>query len=94
VGSSWTALQKALKQRYHACMATVQIRNLKDEAYAILRRRAEESGRSLQEYLRIRLEEEAAQPTIEEVLAEARASLSSSVSMEDILAVQREGHGE
>ncbi|MBV9026305.1 MAG: antitoxin [Streptomycetaceae bacterium] len=75
-------------------MATVQIRNLKDEAYAILRRRAEESGRSLQEYLRIRLEEEAAQPTIEEVLAEARASLSSSVSMEDILAVQREGHGE
>jgi plasmid stability protein len=75
-------------------MATVQIRNLNDGAYAILRRRAEESGRSLQEYLRIRLEQEAAQPMIDEVLAEARADLSSSVSMEDILAVQREGRGE
>lgn len=75
-------------------MATVQIRNLSDEAYAILRRRAEESGRSLQEYLRIRLEEEAAQPTVEEVLTTARVALTSSVSMADILAARREGRGE
>ncbi|GAA2810726.1 hypothetical protein RMN57_21360 [Kitasatospora sp. CM 4170] len=75
-------------------MATVQIRNLNDEAYAILRRRADESGRSLQEYLRLRLEEEAAQPTVEEVLTTARENLSSSVSMADILAAQREGRGE
>ncbi|MFJ9844592.1 FitA-like ribbon-helix-helix domain-containing protein [Kitasatospora sp. NPDC101155] len=75
-------------------MATVQIRNLNDEAYAILRRRADESGRSLQEYLRLRLEEEAAQPTVEEVLTTARENLSSSVSMADILAARREGRGE
>ncbi|MFI9366674.1 FitA-like ribbon-helix-helix domain-containing protein [Kitasatospora sp. NPDC053057] len=75
-------------------MATVQIRNLNDDAYAILRRRADESGRSLQEYLRLRLEEEAAQPTVEEVLTTARENLSSSVSMADILAAQREGRGE
>lgn len=38
-------------------MATVQIRNLDDDAYAVLRARAAASGRSLQEYLRILLEE-------------------------------------
>lgn len=67
---------------------------LNDEAYAILHRRADESGRSLQEYLRLRLEEEAAQPTVEEVLAAARENLTSSVSVADILAAQREGRGE
>jgi plasmid stability protein len=75
-------------------MATVQIRNLSDDAYAILRRRAAESGRSLQEYLRRRLEEEAFQPSLDEVLSAVRSELSSSVSMSDILAVQREGRGE
>jgi plasmid stability protein len=75
-------------------MATVQIRNLNDEAYAILRRRAAASGRSLQEFLRTRLEEEALQPTIDEVLGAARAELTSSVSMNDILAAQSEGRGE
>ncbi|WP_431043348.1 FitA-like ribbon-helix-helix domain-containing protein [Streptomyces sp. P1-3] len=75
-------------------MATVQIRNLDDEAYAILRRRAAESGRSLQEYLRMRLERDALQPTIDEALGAARDGLTSSVSMEDILAAQREGRGE
>lgn len=81
-------------QRYYACMATVQIRNLDDAAYAVLRRRAAESGRSLQEYLRIRLEEEAAQPTVEEMLSAARKELSSNVSMDDILAAQQEGRDE
>lgn len=73
-------------------MATVQIRNLNDEAYAILRRRAAESGRSLQEYLRMRLEQEALQPTVAELLGSVRAELTSSVSMRDILAAQQEGH--
>lgn len=75
-------------------MATVQIRNLSDEAYAMLRRRAADSGRSLQEYLRIHLEQQARQPTIDEALQEARAELSQPVSMRDILALQREGRGE
>jgi plasmid stability protein len=75
-------------------MATVQIRNLDDSAYEILRRRAAASGRSLQEYLRLRLEEEARQPTVDEVLQEAQADLPGQVSMEDIVAIQREGRGE
>ncbi|MGP3998570.1 FitA-like ribbon-helix-helix domain-containing protein [Streptomyces sp. 8N706] len=75
-------------------MATVQIRNLDDEAYAILRRRAADSGRSLQEYLRTRLEEEALHPTIDEALEAVRGELTSSVSMDDILTAQREGRGE
>jgi plasmid stability protein len=69
-------------------MATVQIRNLDDSAYEILRRRAAASGRSLQEYLRLRLEEEARQPTVDEVLQEARADLTRPVAMEDIVAIQ------
>ena len=75
-------------------MATVQIRNLDDRAYDILRRRAADSGRSLQEYLRIRLEDEAARPTLDEALSTARSELSGEVPMDAIVAVQREGRGE
>jgi plasmid stability protein len=72
-------------------MATVQIRNLDNHAYDVLRRRAAESGRSLQEYLRITLEKAAAAPTMDEVLARARERLVSEVTMDDVVAVQREG---
>lgn len=72
----------------------MQIRNLDDGAYEILRRRAAASGRSLQEYLRLLLEEGARQPTVEEILQEARANLTSQVSIEDIVAIQREARGE
>lgn len=72
-------------------MATVQIRNLDDGAYAILRRRAAESGRSLQEYLRVTLEQEARRRSVDEVLGEARADLTGSVSMDAIVEAQREG---
>jgi plasmid stability protein len=75
-------------------MATVQIRNLDDSAHEILSRRAAASGRSLQEHLRLRLEEWARQPTVEEVLGEAQADSPGQVSMEDIVAIQREGRGE
>ncbi|SCK16513.1 hypothetical protein [Streptomyces sp. WMMB 322] len=53
-------------------MATVQIRNLDDNAYATLQRRAAESGRSLQEYLRVTLEQEARRQSVEELLGAAR----------------------
>ncbi|MDT0308934.1 hypothetical protein RM780_18485 [Streptomyces sp. DSM 44917] len=76
-------------------MATVQIRNLDDRAYAVLRRRAADSGRSLQEYLRLRLEEEALRPTVDEVLGEVRPKLSGAgaITMTDILAAEREERG-
>ena len=71
-------------------MPTVQIRNLNENAYAILRRRAAESGRSLQEYLRVTLEQEAQRQSVEELLGAARADLTSTVSMDAILEAQRE----
>ncbi|MFJ4439767.1 FitA-like ribbon-helix-helix domain-containing protein [Streptomyces sp. NPDC088923] len=72
-------------------MATVQIRNLDEEAYAILRRRAAESGRSLQEYLRIEVEELARRPSIDEILDDLRDHAVSDVTMDEIVAMQREG---
>ncbi len=75
-------------------MATVQIRNLDDEAYAVLKKRAADSGRSLQEYLRVQLEEIARQQSISEALARVRADIvwtEGSVTMEDIVAIQRAG---
>ncbi|NLU76000.1 hypothetical protein HCC61_25675 [Streptomyces sp. HNM0575] len=72
-------------------MPTVQIRNLDDNAYAILRRRAAESGRSLQEYLRVTLEREAQRQSVEEVLGAVRADLTSTVSMDAIVEALREG---
>ncbi|WP_414121392.1 FitA-like ribbon-helix-helix domain-containing protein [Corynebacterium nuruki] len=49
-------------------MATIQIKNVSPEAHAVLRERAAAAHQSLQEYLKSRLEEEAARPTLEEVL--------------------------
>lgn len=75
-------------------MATVQIRNLDDDAYAILRRRAADSGRSLQEYLRIELERTARKPSVAEAIEMARADLTGEVSVDDVVALQREARGE
>ncbi|WP_345038265.1 FitA-like ribbon-helix-helix domain-containing protein [Streptomyces sannanensis] len=75
-------------------MATVQIRNLDDAAYRILRRRAAADGCSLQAYLRALLEDLAARPTGSEAIAAARAHATADVSMEDIVALQRASRGE
>ncbi|QKW07676.1 hypothetical protein HUT18_16100 [Streptomyces sp. NA04227] len=75
-------------------MATVQIRNLDDAAYDILRRRAAASGRSLQEYLRVQLEEQAARPTVSEAIARVRARVEGDVPMADIVELQRQERGE
>lgn len=52
-------------------MPTVQVKDVPASTHAVLRRRAAASGRSLQEYLRARLIEEADTPTIDEVLERA-----------------------
>ena len=72
-------------------MPTVRITNLDDNAYAVLRRRAAESGRSLQEYLRVTLEREVRRQSVDEVLGAAREGLTGSVSMEAVVEAQREG---
>lgn len=75
-------------------MATVQVRNLDDAAYAVLKRRAAESGRSLQEYLRVLLEQQAREPTVAEALARVRVDLAwtageTAPTMVDVVELQR-----
>lgn len=75
-------------------MATVQIRNLDDAAYGVLRRRAAASGRSLQEYLRLLLEDQAHREPMSEVLGRVRADLvwsEDAVSLAEIADLQRAG---
>jgi plasmid stability protein len=52
-------------------MTSVQIKDVPEETHAVLRERAARAHQSLQEYLRSRLIEEAAMPTVEEVLERA-----------------------
>jgi hypothetical protein len=54
-------------------MPSVQVKDVPPATHAVLRRRAAEANQSLQEYLRQRLIEEAATPTVEEALAGGRA---------------------
>jgi antitoxin FitA len=72
-------------------MATVQIRNLDESAYDVLRLRAAASGRSLQEYVRLQLEESAKTATVSELLGDIRQHLETAVPMADIVAAQHEG---
>lgn len=76
-------------------MATVQIRNLDDEAYEVLKVRAAASGRSLQQYLKRLLEEQASRPTLAEQLERLRTDMQwtegePALTMDEIVEVQRE----
>ena len=55
--------------RYSSAMATIQIRDIPEESYEVLRRRARREGRSLQTYLRQEIIDLAARPTKAEALA-------------------------
>lgn len=61
-------------------MPSIRVTDVPAETYAVLRRRAAVAGQSLQEYLRARLMEEAATPTLEEVLERAGSRAGGSVS--------------
>lgn len=50
-------------------MATIQVREVPEDAYEVLRKRARASGRSIQAYMREVVVELASQPTTEEILA-------------------------
>jgi antitoxin FitA len=52
-------------------MPSVQVKDVPDDVHAVLRRRAGESGQSLQEYLWALLADHARNPTVEEVLGRA-----------------------
>lgn len=72
-------------------MATVQIRNLDDDAYAVLKKRAAASGRSLQEYLRLLVENEARRPNVGELVGKLRADIgwTTGITLDRIVELQR-----
>jgi plasmid stability protein len=49
-------------------MPSIQVKDVPDDVHATLRRRAQEAGMSLQEYLLAHLSSEARSPTLNEVL--------------------------
>ncbi len=56
-------------------MATIQVRELPEETYEVLRRRARRAGQSIQAYMRDQLVALAARPTKEEAVATIEAIL-------------------
>lgn len=63
-------------------MPSVQIKDVPEQTHAVLRRRAARAHQSLQEYLRSRLIQEAAMPTLDEVLERAGHRSGGSVPLE------------
>lgn len=61
-------------------MATIQVREIPEDAYEVIRRRARASGRSIQSYMREVILELTAHPTTEEVLADMEAVRAASDS--------------
>ncbi len=71
-------------------MATIQIREIPEDAYEVIRRRARRDGRSIQSYMRDRIVEFTGQPTAAEVISALESSLAShsttGATVEEILA--------
>jgi plasmid stability protein len=66
-----------LQQQYGAAMTSITVRNIPDDVRDELAARAARAGRSLQEHLRAELIELARKPTVDEVLARARARVNA-----------------
>ena len=60
-------------------MPSIQIKDVPDETHAVLRQRAAAARQSLQAYLRGRLIDEAATPTVDEILDRAGGRAGGSV---------------
>jgi len=71
-------------------MPRVQVKGVPPETHAVPRRRAAAAHASLREYLRQRLIEEAATPTVEEVLERAGGRAGGSVRFAEAVAALRE----
>ncbi|WP_425484786.1 FitA-like ribbon-helix-helix domain-containing protein [Flexivirga oryzae] len=70
-------------------MPNIQVKNVPEETWLTLRRRASESGRSLQEYLRRRLIEDASTPTMDEVLDRIGSHSGGELGPDDAVAELR-----
>ena len=76
-------------------MPSITIRDLSKEAHAKLTERARKNGQSLQQYLRMHLEEIASRPTNREIMEEVRARVEreggTNLGAEGIVALIHEG---
>ncbi|MHA7862141.1 FitA-like ribbon-helix-helix domain-containing protein [Tessaracoccus sp. Y36] len=70
-------------------MPNIQIKDVPDQTHAVLRQRASAAHQSLQEYLRSKLIAEAAQPTLDEVLARAGGRAGGSLPLADVVSALR-----
>lgn len=61
-------------------MATIQIREIPEDAYEVIRKRARAAGQSIQSYMREHVVDFAEHPTSEEALAAMESARSSSDS--------------
>jgi plasmid stability protein len=59
-------------------MATIQIREIPDDAYEVIRKRARANGRSIQSYMRDWVVDFASRPTTEEALTALYDALANS----------------
>jgi plasmid stability protein len=71
--------------RYNGGMATIQVKNVSDEAHARLRQRAAAAGQSLQEYMLAWIERAAARPTLDEVLDRVSHRSGGRLSASDVV---------
>jgi hypothetical protein len=76
--------------RYISAVATIQIREVPEEAYEVLRRRARRAGQSMQAYMRDQVVALASRPTKAEALETIEATLARTgglgLSAEEIVA--------
>ena len=76
-------------------MPSIEIKDVPEDALAVLRRRAAAAHQSLQAYLRTRLIAEARAPTVDEILADdgrrARGSVPFSAAIEVLVRDRRRG---
>jgi antitoxin FitA len=77
-------------QRHNGAMPSIQIKDVPERTHAVLRQRAAAAHQSLQEYLRVRLIEEADQPTLEEILDRAGGRSGGSVPFKAAVAAIRD----
>jgi antitoxin FitA len=75
----------ALK-RYTSAMATIQVRELPEESYEVLRLRARRAGQSIQLYMRDQLIALAGRPTKEESLVTIESVLGRTAGAEPSVA--------
>ena len=86
---STTISATALNQRYPDVVATIQIRDIPEEAYETIRLRARTAGQSIQAYMRDHVIALASQPTKDEVVSAIRSVLAREgrpTTMADIVA--------